>query len=52
MSYRNTTQGKQSITVYVFYVAVAPQSGKVVQCVTLPSSVSGGQLHVFSVGTK
>ena len=52
MSYRNTTQGKQSITVYVFYVAVAPQSGKVVQSVTLPSSVSGGQLHVFSVGTK
>jgi hypothetical protein len=52
MPYRNGTHGKQSINVYVFYADVALQSGKIVQSVTLPSSVSGGQLHVFSVGTK
>ena len=52
MPYRNGTHGKQSINVYVFYADVALQSGKIVQSVTLPSSVSRGQLHVFSVGTK
>ena len=52
MPYRNGTHGKQSINVYVFYADVALQSGKIVHSVTLPSSVSRGQLHVFSVGTK
>jgi hypothetical protein len=52
MSYRNSTNGKQSKNIYVFYADVTLQSGKIVQSVTLPSSVSGGQLHVFSVGTK
>ena len=52
MPYRNGTNGKQSINVYVFYADIALQAGKIVQSVTLPSSVSGGQLHVFSVGTK
>jgi hypothetical protein len=52
MPYRNGPHGKQSINVYVFYADVALQPGKIVQSVTLPSSVSGGQLHVFSVGTK
>jgi len=52
MPYRNGTNGKQSINVYVFYADVALQAGKIVQSVTLPSTVSGGQLHVFSVGTR
>jgi hypothetical protein len=52
MPYRNGPHGKQSINVYVFYTDVALQPGKIVQSVTLPSSVSGGLLHVFSVGTK
>jgi hypothetical protein len=52
MSYRNQPSGKQSVTTYVFYTEVALQAGKTVQSVTLPSSVSAGQLHVVTVGTR
>ena len=51
-SYRNTPGGEQSITANLFYTDVVLAAGKIVQSVTLPSSVSGGQLHVFAVGTK
>ncbi len=52
MPYRNGKSGRSSIKVYVFYANITLQAGKTVQTVTLPSSVTGGQLHVFSVGTK
>lgn len=52
MSYRNGAGGKQTINVYVFYAQVTLQSGKTIQSVTLPASVSGGELHVFAIGTK
>ncbi|HEX6481872.1 MAG TPA: hypothetical protein VF043_23770 [Ktedonobacteraceae bacterium] len=52
MSYRNTPTGKQTVTTYVFYTSVALQAGKTIKSVTLPSLVTGGQLHVFAVGTK
>ncbi len=52
MSYRNRPAGKQTINTYVFYTEVALQDGKTVQSVTLPSSVSVGQLHVVAVGTR
>lgn len=52
MPYRNLASGKENIKVYVYYAAVTIQAGKFVQSVTLPSSTTGGLLHIFSVGTK
>jgi hypothetical protein len=52
MTYRNQPSGKQSVNTYVFYTEVALRAGKTVQSVTLPSSVSAGQLHVVAVGTR
>ncbi|GHO48681.1 beta strand repeat-containing protein [Ktedonospora formicarum] len=51
MSYRNRSSGQQTIPTYLFNAEVALQSGKVLQSVTLPTTVTGGQLHVFAVGT-
>ena len=50
MSYRNTRTGPQKVTTYLFYTSVAVDPSKTVQSLTLPSSVTGGQLHVFSFG--
>jgi len=52
MSYRNTPRGQQTLTSYLFTTSVALQAGKTIQSVTLPTSVSGGQLHVFAVSTN
>ncbi|GHO70984.1 hypothetical protein KSC_098760 [Ktedonobacter sp. SOSP1-52] len=52
MAYRNTPNGLEGVNTYVFYADVALQDGKTVQSVTLPSTVVGGQLHVFSIATK
>ncbi len=52
MSYRNTVSGQQTINTYVFETKVTLQASKTVQSVTLPTTVTGGQLHVFSVGTR
>lgn len=52
MPYRNTPSGKQTVTTYVFYTSTALQAGKTIQSVILPATVSGGQIHVFAVGTK
>jgi hypothetical protein len=50
MSYRNNVGGSsQTLTVYVFGAQVALTSGKTVASVTLPTSVTGGQLHVFAI---
>ena len=52
MSYRNTGVGQQTINTFVFETEVALQANKTLQSVTLPTTVTGGQLHVFSVGTR
>jgi hypothetical protein len=52
LPYRNSHSGKQTVNTYVFYiVAMLQYSNKTVQSVTLPSTVSGGQMHVFSIAT-
>jgi predicted alpha-1,2-mannosidase len=50
-SYRNSTNGTtQGIKAYVFATAPVPLDGsKQLKSITLPSSVSGGSLHVFAV---
>ncbi|SFI96477.1 alpha-1,2-mannosidase, putative [Amycolatopsis sacchari] len=50
--YRNSTGGTpQQINTYVFASApITLPAGKTVRSVTLPSNVSGGQLHVFAIG--
>ena len=50
MSYRDTSAGAPDpLATYVFYDGVTVPSGKTVQSVTLPSSVTGGPLHIFAV---
>lgn len=51
-SFINTPTGQQTQTVHVYYTDVALQTSKTIQSVTLPSTVSSGQMHVFAVGTK
>ncbi|GCE23205.1 hypothetical protein [Dictyobacter kobayashii] len=50
MSYFNarTTQLTQNVS--LFYTGVAIPAGKIVQSVTLPTTSSPGQMHIFSVG--
>jgi len=52
MSYRNTPRGKQTLTIHLFSASVALQAGKTIKSVTLPTSITGGQLHVFAVSTS
>ncbi|HET9059104.1 MAG TPA: carbohydrate-binding protein, partial [Acidimicrobiales bacterium] len=47
-AYRNGSGGSQTLTMYVFATSVAIDPSKTVASVTLPSSVSGGNLHVFA----
>jgi predicted alpha-1,2-mannosidase len=51
MPYRNGSGGMQQVTTYLFATAPIPLSGKPIASVTLPASVSGGDMHVFAVGT-
>lgn len=54
MGYRDSAAGIPDPTAaYIFYAGFSLASGKTVQSVTLPSSVNGGPLHIFSlaVGT-
>jgi predicted alpha-1,2-mannosidase len=50
--YRNSVGGDpQQINTYVFAsTPITLDAGKTAQSVTLPSTVSGGQLHVFAIG--
>ncbi|HEX7737375.1 MAG TPA: hypothetical protein VF458_21185, partial [Ktedonobacteraceae bacterium] len=51
-TYRNTQTTQQTKKTYIFYTQVALASanvGKTVQSVTLPSTTSGGKLHVFTL---
>ncbi|GHO42324.1 hypothetical protein [Ktedonospora formicarum] len=52
LPYRNTTSGLQVVTTYILYADVAMQEGKTVESVTLPSTTSGGQMHIFAIATK
>ncbi|MBA2394670.1 MAG: cellulase family glycosylhydrolase [Ktedonobacteraceae bacterium] len=52
MSTRNIKTGTQALNVYLFSASVALQAGKTVQSVTLPTTVLGGQLHVFAISTS
>ena len=52
LSYRNTVGGKQIVNTYLFYTEVTLQAGKTIQNVQLPSSTTGGQLHVFAISTR
>jgi hypothetical protein len=52
MTYLNARTGRLNLKIHVFYASVAVDSTKVIQSVKLPGSVSRGQLHIFSVGTR
>jgi hypothetical protein len=52
MSYRNTKTGKQTGNSYLFMTEMALDTSKTLQSVTLPSTVTGGQLHVFAMSTR
>lgn len=50
-SYRDTSSGgKQAIATYVLLAEVTLQSGKAPASVQLPTSVSGGAMHIFAIG--
>jgi predicted alpha-1,2-mannosidase len=52
MPYRNAGGGKDAVVTYLFTTApITLQPGKRATGVTLPGSVSGGDLHVFGVAT-
>jgi hypothetical protein len=52
MPYRNAGNGKDPVVTHLFATApIALQPGKQVSSLTLPGTVSGGELHVFAVAT-
>lgn len=51
-TYLNTSSGQQSHLANVYYNEVTLQTGKTIQSVTLPATVSSGQMHIFALGTK
>ncbi len=50
--YRNDPNGRQNVTTYVFEAELPLATGKTLQSVTLPATVSQGTFHVFAIGTK
>ncbi|GCF10713.1 beta strand repeat-containing protein [Dictyobacter arantiisoli] len=50
MTYRNTPVDQQTITTFLFSAQLALPAGKTVQSVTLPTTTSSGQMHIFAVG--
>jgi hypothetical protein len=52
MPYFNSPAGPVQMKCYLFYVSIALPQGKTVKSVTLPTTVSGGRLHVFSVALQ
>lgn len=50
--YRNGSRGQQTITMYLFLAQIPLLAGKSLSSITMPSSVHGGQLHLFALGTK
>ena len=51
-TYINTSTGQQTTEVNLYYTDVTLQAGKTIQSVTLPTTVSSGQMHIFALGTK
>jgi lysophospholipase L1-like esterase len=43
--------GQDPVNVYVFYAGLPVDPGKRLVSVTLPATVSGGEMHIFAVGT-
>jgi lysophospholipase L1-like esterase len=43
--------GQNPANAYVFYAGLPVDSGKRLVSVTLPATVSGGEMHIFAVGT-
>ena len=52
MPYYNTQTGQSSTATYVFCAVVPLEAGKTVTSVTLPTTVTGGTMHVFAVATN
>lgn len=52
MPYLNTPKGKLTWKSFIFYTQVGLQTGKTIASVTLPSTTTGGHMHVFAVATK
>ena len=53
-SYRNCnhcTGGRDSVDTHVFAAVLPVDAGKTLKSVTLPAGSTGGDLHVFSIGT-
>jgi len=48
-SYINTTNGQQNQQVHLYYAEVALQAGKAAKSITLPATVSAGQMHIFAM---
>ncbi len=49
LPYRDNGSGKDNVKTYVFFTSLPLPAGKTAQSVTLPTTVSAGQLHVFAV---
>ncbi len=49
MTYRNTATGPQYLALYLFMAYIPVTAGKTVASVTLPTTLTGGGMHVFSV---
>jgi predicted alpha-1,2-mannosidase len=46
------TGGQQAVPTYVFEASVPVNPGKTLTSVTLPTGTTGGQEHIFSIGTS
>ena len=45
------SSGQDPVNIYVFYAGLPVDPGKRLVSVTLPATVSGGEMHIFAVGT-
>ncbi len=51
LPYRNSSSGQQPVKTYIFFTAIPLDAAKTTLKLTLPTQVTGGQLHIFQVGT-
>jgi hypothetical protein len=51
-AYRNTPTGQQNVKAYIFEAELPLAAGKVLQSVTLPTTVSQGTFHIFAISTR
>ncbi|HEX4204639.1 MAG TPA: hypothetical protein VHZ51_10690 [Ktedonobacteraceae bacterium] len=52
LPYRNILGGGQNTSTYVFFTSVALQASRTIQSLMLPTTTTGGQMHVFAVSTN